>query len=124
MDTSAVDLPALLAGIIAAGTITAAVAWGARREGRARLWITAGVVTVVLMAIGFADLMRERPRETHAATWFVGIPLPMLGALGLQHAMRRVRPWIRWSVVFATAFVLLLVGVLLGGAVLPRFLGA
>ena len=41
MDTSAIDFPALALGIIAAGIITAALAWAARRGGRARVWITA-----------------------------------------------------------------------------------
>jgi hypothetical protein len=126
VDTSAIDFPALLLGVISAGLITASVAWGVRREGgrAARLWIAAAVITVVLMGVGFIDLMRARPRETHVAALVIGIPLPVLGAVGLQHAMRRFRPWIRWSVVFVAAFVLLYLGLLIGAAILPRYLGA
>ena len=124
MDTSAIDFPALTLGIIAAGIITVALAWGARHAGAARSWIAAAVVTVILMAVGFTDLLRERPRETHVATLLIGVPLPVLGALGLQFAMRRVRPSIRWAVVFLVAFVLLFLGLLTGAAIAPRFLGA
>lgn len=124
MDTSAIDFPALGLGIVTAGIVTAALAWAARRGGWAHLWITAGVVTLVLMAAGFVDLARERPRETHVAALLVGVPVPVLGAVGLQYAMRRVRPSIRWGVVFLVAFVLVFLGLLLGAAVVPRFLGA
>jgi hypothetical protein len=124
LDTTAVDFSALLLGIGASGIITAALAWASRREGTARLWITAAALTVLLVAIGFVDLMRERPRETHIATLLVGIPIPVLGAVGLYYAMRRVRPWVRWSVIFLAGFVLLFLGLLIGAAIMPRFLGA
>ena len=124
MDTSAIDFPALTLGVVASAVITGAIAWGARGEGSARLWVAAAAVTAVLVAIGLVDLMREKPRETHVATLLVGIPTPVLGAVGLQYAMRRVRPWIRWLTVFLAAFVLLFVGLLVGAAILPRFLGA
>ena len=106
-----------------AGLITAAVAWGSRNEGAARVWIAAAVVTAVLMTVGFVDLMRSQPREIHVASVLVGIPLPVLGAVGLQYAMRRVRGWIRWSVVFLVALILLYLGLLIGAAILPRYLG-
>ena len=111
-------------GVVASAAITGAIAWGARHEGSLRLWVAAAAVTAVLVAIGLVDLMREKPRETHVATLLVGIPTPVLGAVGLQYAMRRVRPWIRWLTVFLVAFVLLFVGLLVGAAILPRFLGA
>lgn len=123
MDTSAIDFAALTTGVISAGLITAALAWGAR-SGTTRVWIAAAVVTVVLMGVGWVDLARERPRETHVATLLIGIPFPVLGAAGLQYAMRRVRPWIRWAVVFLVALALLFLGLLVGAAIAPRFLGA
>ena len=124
MDTSAIDFAGLAAGMLVAGVITAAVAWAARGDSWSRLWISAGVMTVLLMAAGFADLLRERPRETHVATLLVGIPLPILGAIGIQRGMRRARPWLRWSGVFLTALTLLFLGMLIGAALLPRYLGA
>lgn len=124
MDTSAIDFSALVLGLVASALITGAVAWGARRGGRAPLWIAAAAVTAVLMAIGLVDLMREQPRETHVATVLVGIPAPVLGALGLQYAMRRVRPSIRWGAVFIAVLLLLFLGLLMGATIVPRFLGA
>lgn len=124
LDTSAIDFAALAVGAISAAIITAALAWGARHAGALRVWIAAAAVTLVLAGIGLVDLLRERPRETHIAAILVGVPIPVLGALGLQHAMRRVRPWIRWSVVFLVAFVLVFLGLLIGAAILPRYLGA
>jgi hypothetical protein len=111
-----------MVGVVASLVITGAIAWASRGEGAARLWITAAAVTVALIAIGLVDLMREQPRETHIATLLVGIPTPILGAVGLQYAMRRARPWIRWGVVFLVVFVLLFVGVLIGAAILPPVL--
>lgn len=124
MDTSAIDFHALALGVLASLVITGALAWASRRQGATRLWVTAAAVTAALVTIGLVDLMRERPRETHIATLLVGIPMPVLGAVGLQYAMRRVRPWVRWSVVFLVAFVLLFAGLLVGAAIMPRFLGA
>ena len=123
MDTSAIDFGALGTGVAVALLITAALGW-AQLNSWSRVWIVAGILTVVLIAIGLADLLRERPRETHIATVLVGIPLPVLGAVGMQRAMRRVRPWLRWIGVFLTTLVLLFAGILIGAAMLPRWLGA
>jgi Na+/phosphate symporter len=122
--SNAFDVGALLLGVVVAALITGAVAFGQRGEGRRRVWIVAGIAAAVLMAAGVFDLLREEPRETHLATVFIGIPLPVLGAVLLQRAMRRVRPWIRWAVVFLVTLALLFVGLLIGGAIAPRFLGA
>lgn len=124
MDTSAIDFAALGLGVLVAAIITAALAWATRVDSWLRVWVVAGVVAVILIAVGMADLLRERPRETHVATVLVGIPLPVLGAVGMQRAMRGVRPWLRWSGVFLTALVLLFSGLLIGAALLPRYLGA
>lgn len=123
MDTSAIDFGALGTGVAVALLITSALGW-AQLNSWSRVWIVAGILTVVLIAIGLADLLRERPRETHIATVLVGIPLPVLGAVGMQRAMRRVRPWLRWIGVFLTTLVLLFAGILIGAAMLPRWLGA
>lgn len=124
MDTSAIDFAALAAGALAAVVITGSIAWAARHEGWTRVWIAAAVVSAGLIALGWTDLARERPRETHIATVLLGVPLPVLGAVGMQRVLRRVRPWLRWSVVFLMTLVLLLLGVLVGGAIVPRWLSA
>lgn len=124
MDTSAFDFAALGTGVVVAAVITAAFAWTTRSDSWPRVWIAAAVLTLVLIAVGLADLLRERPRETHIATVLFGVPLPVLGAVGMQRALRRVRPWLRWAGVFLTALVLLFSGILIGAAMLPRWLGA
>lgn len=118
----ALDVPALTLGLVAAVIITAVVAFFAD-NGTPRDWLVAGALALLLMAIGIANLMTESPRETHIATAIVGAILPVAGATGITHGTRRVRPWIRWPIVFLTAFVLLLGGLLLGASVLPRFIG-
>jgi hypothetical protein len=124
LDTSAIDLSALALGVLISAIITGAVAWAVRQSGSARLWLAAAAVAVLIGTLGVVDLMREKPRETHIATLFIGIPLPILGVTGLQYAMRRTRPWIRWSVVFLAAFILLFLGLLIGAAIVPRWLSA
>jgi UDP-N-acetylmuramyl pentapeptide phosphotransferase/UDP-N-acetylglucosamine-1-phosphate transferase len=122
MDTSAVDFPALSVMILAAAIITAAIGFAGRDGNQRRRWFAAVAVTIVLIAIGLADLLRESPRETHLATLFIGIPLPVLVAMGTERVTRRVRPWLRWLVVFLVTFVALLSGLLIGAAIAPRFL--
>jgi uncharacterized membrane protein HdeD (DUF308 family) len=124
MDTSAIDFPALLLAILVAATITVSLGYAQRGDDRRRSWLTAAALTVVLIGIGLADLLQETPRETHVATLFIGIPLPVLGAMGLLRATRRARPWLRWTSVYLVTLVLLLGGLLLGAAVAPRFLPA
>lgn len=124
MDTSAVDFAALAVGVVAAAAITVALALASRGENRRRLWIAAGGVTALLIAVGLADLLRETPRETHLATVFLGATSPVLGAAGMIYATRHVRPLSRWSLVFVTALVLLFLGMFLGAAILPRYLGS
>ena len=123
MDTSALDVPALVVMLVTTLLITAAVAFGGRGEhARRNRWLGALGITVLLIAIGLVDLLREEPRETHLATLFIGIPLPVLGAMAMERMTRRVRPWMRWTAVFLVTFVLLLSGMLIGAAIAPRFL--
>lgn len=122
MDTSAVDFPALTAMILAAIAISAAIGLAGRDGSRRRRWLGALGVTVVLIGVGLVDLLREKPRETHLATLFIGVPLPVLGAMAVERMTRRVRAWLRWAVVFLVTFLLLLSGLLIGAAIAPRFL--
>lgn len=115
-------VPSLVVGIVVAAAITATIALFADR-GTRRDWIVAGGVALLLMALGIANLMTERPRETHVATAIVGAILPVVGATGITHSTRRARPWIRWPSVFLATLLLLLGGLLFGASVLPRFLG-
>lgn len=119
---TSVDLPALLLAIAISAAITAVLALYAR-EGRKRDWLIAGAITLVLTVTGVANLLTESPRETHIATAFTGAMLPVAGAMGIIAGTKRVRPWLRWLVVFVLTFALLVSGLLLGASILPRFIG-
>jgi hypothetical protein len=115
--TDIIDYAALtLAALIAVG-ITAALMHAHRGDNHRRGWIGAGIVAAVLLAIGVVDLMAAPRHEIPIATVIVGATLPVLGALGMIRATRRVRPWVRWLMVFGTAFVLLFGGLLLGATI-------
>jgi intracellular septation protein A len=116
------DVPALLLAIVISAAITAVLAFFAR-DGRKRDWLIAGAVALVLAVAGVVNLMTETPRETHMATAIAGAILPVAGGMGTIAATRRVRPWLRWLVVFLIAFGLLIAGLLLGASILPRFIG-
>ena len=117
---STLDLPALTVAVLVAAVITAALMIAHRGERNRRGWITAGVLVLVLVVIGFLDLMRESPREMRPETVVFGAAIPVLSALGLIRATRRVSPWIRWALVFATSLVTLFVGLLVGAAIFYR----
>lgn len=119
----AVDLTALSLSIVISAVITAVVirfaSTGTRRD-----WAVAGILALVLMIAGIAELLTEQPRETHLATWIVGAVLPVAAATGIARALRSSRTWVRWLSVFMTAFLLLVAGLLIGASVVPRFLGS
>ena len=120
MDT-VVDFPALALALSVSLLIAVAQMW-ADRAGPRRGWLVSLALAVALVAISLLDLIRETPRQTHMATAIVGGTLPVLGALGLVRATRRVRVWIRWPLVFASTFVLVFAAVLIGAALVPRIL--
>jgi len=122
MDLSALDVPALLLAAFVAVVIATALLFAYRNEDKKRAWIVSGVLVGVAVVLGVLDLAREVPRETHIATPLIGGALPVLGALGIVRGTRGVRMWLRWSIVFVTALVLLFVGLLMGATILPRFL--
>jgi UDP-N-acetylmuramyl pentapeptide phosphotransferase/UDP-N-acetylglucosamine-1-phosphate transferase len=119
---SAVSVPALSVAVIVSAAITAALLFFAS-TGTRRDWVIAGIMSLVLMAIGIVELLFEEPRETHLATAVVGALLPVASATGIARALRNSRTWVRWLAVFITAFLLLLTGLVLGASILPRFLG-
>jgi hypothetical protein len=114
------DVPALLIAIGIALVITVALRTAHRGENHRRGWITAGVLVAALAGIGILDLLRVTPREMQLATVIIGAALPVIGALGMIRGTRGVRPWIRWPLVFATAFVLLFAGLLIGATLASR----
>jgi hypothetical protein len=120
--TDVLDLPALLLAITIALVITVVLIRAHAVENHRRGWITAGILAAVLTAVGVIDLLRVTPRETNIATVIVGAALPVFGALGMIRATRGVRPWIRWPLVFLTAFVLLFGGLLIGATFASRLL--
>lgn len=120
--TQVVDLPALLIAIGIALLITVALMRAHAVENHRRGWITAAILAAALSIIGVIDLLRATPRETHISTVIVGAALPVLGALGMIRGTRGVRPWIRWPLVFLTAFLLLFGGLLIGATFASRLL--
>jgi hypothetical protein len=121
MGSSAVDFIAVGTGAAVALLIVVALVLALREDNARRGWIVAGALFVVLSAAGIADLLRHSPRETPISNVLIGVLVPVLGTLGILRATRRVRPWIRWSVAYLTAFLLVFAGFLLG-ATLARFL--
>ena len=119
---SIVDVPALLISIIVALAITVALMVAHRGDNHRRGWLAAGGVSAALIAIGLIDLLRVTPRETNIGAVIVGAALPVLGALGMIRGTRRVRPWIRWPMVFLTAYALLFGGLLIGATLASRLL--
>ena len=115
-----VDLPALLTAISVALVITLALRIAHRGENHRRGWITAGILAAALAGLGILDLLRVQPREMQLATVIVGAALPVLGALGMIRGTRPVRWWIRWPLVFVTAFLLLFGGLLIGATLASR----
>jgi UDP-N-acetylmuramyl pentapeptide phosphotransferase/UDP-N-acetylglucosamine-1-phosphate transferase len=122
MQHSVLDLPALFLAIVIAVVVTG-VTIAAHDEGSTRrTWLAALALAVVLITIGVIDLVGEQPRETHLATVILGVSLPIVGAIGTMRGTKRVsRRWIRWPLIFLSAFVLLFVGALVGATVVPRF---
>ena len=118
-----IDYPALLLATLIAAGITEALIRAHRGENHRRGWIMAGIVSGVLLAIGLIDLRVAPRHEIPIATVIVGGTLPVLGTVGMIRATHRGRrPWIRWLMVFATAFVLLFGGLLLGATIPSRLL--
>jgi hypothetical protein len=122
VSASAVNIPALWLAVAIALAITAVVILAQRGGSPRRGWIAAGALAALLLVLGLVDLQRGAYRDTHLAAPVLGALLPVLGATGLALATRRLRPWLQWTVVFVAAFLLLFGGLLLGAAVLPRFL--
>lgn len=120
MDSSSLDYTALFVAIVIAAAIAVALLLAHRDENTRRGWITAGVLAALLIVLGFVDLRRRNWTDIHLATLFIGAALPVLGATGMVRGTRRLRPWFRWPLVFATTLVLLFGGLLIGATLVPR----
>ena|SRR5438552_3772793 len=115
--TGIIDYAALAVAVLISVAIATILLRAHRGESSRRGWITAAYVSATLIAIGIIDLVAAPRHEIPGATVLVGATLPVLGAVGMIHATRRVRPWVRWLMVFATAFVFLFGGLLIGATV-------
>jgi len=115
------SVAALLLSFLIALLITV-VAWWAQRDGnRRREWLAAAAVAGVLLLLGVVDLLASTPRETPFTTVIFGATFPVLGALGLLRATRRVHAWIRLPLAYAVTLFLLYGGLLVGGTLVPRW---
>lgn len=121
MGNSALDVTALVIGVVVALAITGALSWAVRDGSHRRAWITAGILFLALTVLGVVDLLRYSPRETPFSTVIIGFAVPVLAATGLLLATTHVRPWIRYPVVFLITFLLVFAGLLLG-ATLTRWI--
>jgi hypothetical protein len=119
---SVVDLTALSLAVLVAAAITAALLFAHRTEDRRRTWITAGVVSLALIALGSADILLRAPRELHLSTVIFGVLIAMLGAVGMVLGTREVRMWIRVPLVLVVTFVLWMGGLLLAASYVSRAL--
>lgn len=106
----------LLALVISLGSAVALV-WAYRRGGRSQLWVTASVIAVVLLILGYLDWRGQSPKETPMSTYVLIALLPTAAAAGVVAilAARQARPGIQISVAAAVALVLL------GGSILTSF---
>jgi ABC-type Mn2+/Zn2+ transport system permease subunit len=124
MGHSVLDLPALLLAGAITLLIAAVLIVAHGEENKRRAWMAAGVLFAVLLALGLLDLVSRSPRDTHVATVVLGAAFPVAGTVGVIRAARRVRHrWLRWILVFLATFALFFAGVLIGGTVVPRYLG-
>jgi intracellular septation protein A len=122
MNTGPIDYAALALALGVTLVIDVALGWADRDAIPRRSWLMAAALAAVLTTIGLVEILTAKPREVHMATVFTGVLAPVLGALGLIRATRRVRPWARWPIIYVSTLVLLFAGLLIGAALLPRYL--
>lgn len=122
MDTGSIDYAALSLALAIVLVVVVALAWADRDALPRRSWLMAAALAAVLMTIGIVEVLTAKPREVHVAAILIGVPSPILGALGLIRATRRMRPWVRWPVIYVSTLVLLFAGLLVGAAMVPRYL--
>ena len=125
MDTGAIDFVALALALGITLGIVGALAWADRGAVARRSWLTAAALAAVLITIGLVEILTARPREVHVATVLIGASLPILSALGLIRATRRMkRQWLRWVIIYIPTLALLFVGLLVGAALVPKYFGS
>jgi hypothetical protein len=125
MQLSGADVITILIALAVAAAVTTTV-WLTDRptsDGRRRTWLIAAILVVVITAIGAVDVYTRSPREIALSTLLLGATLPVAGAVGMVRATHRLRPWIRWLLAFATAFLLLFGGLLAGASYISRMIG-
>jgi UDP-N-acetylmuramyl pentapeptide phosphotransferase/UDP-N-acetylglucosamine-1-phosphate transferase len=120
--TSVVDIPAVLLGLIVAAVITAVLLWAHRADNHRRGWIAAGVIVLVLGALGALDVARESPRETNFTTPLIAALVATLAALGMVRATHRANLWLRAPIVFVTALIMLFGGLLFAASYVAKIL--
>jgi uncharacterized membrane protein HdeD (DUF308 family) len=122
MTLTATDSVTLLIAIaIAAGVATVLLRYESRELVR-RGWIVAGILTLVLLAIGALDLFRRPWPDVKFSTVLIAALFTVLGTKAMVHATRRVRPWLRWLLAFVIALVMLFGGLLTGATGVSRLL--
>jgi hypothetical protein len=67
---------------------------------------------VLISVLAAVDLARESPRETNFTTPLIAVAIATLASLGMVRATHRMRMLFRAPLIFVTAFILLLGGLL------------
>jgi len=119
---SVIDLPALVVGLLISAAISATLLLAHRGSNNKRGWAAAAGLVVLISVVAAVDLARESPRETHFSTPVVAVAIATLAALGMVRATRRIRMLFRAPLVFVTALILLLSGLLFAATYSQRIL--
>ena len=107
-----IDFPALGTGLLIAAGISAGLLLAHRDGNNKRGWAMGAGLVILLSVVAALDLARESPRETNVSTPVIAVGVATLASLGMVRATHRMRMRYRAPLVFVTAFVLLLGGLL------------
>jgi hypothetical protein len=119
----AASVIALVLAVVIAASVTTTLIMSERPFDHRRIWRAGGILAVVLIALGLLDVFTRSPRELTPSVIVLGAATPILGSIGIIYGTRRVKPWVRWILVFVTAFLLLFVGLIFGATTTARYLG-
>ena len=114
MNLTGTDVATLLiAAVIAAAIASTLLRFDSREQVR-RGWIVAGILALILVALGAVDLYRQPWPDVPFSAVIIAALFAVLGTKGIVHGTRRVRPWLRWILAFVIAYLLLFAGLLTG----------
>lgn len=113
---SVIDLPALMIALVVAAVLAASLLYADRGNRHRRSWAVAGILALALIVLSAIEILPHGPLTPKLSTPIVASILDTLATLGMVRATRRVPMWARALLVFVTALVMLLGGLLLGAS--------